>query len=77
MNGVVQFFGYEIMFIVIKLYPTLVSNYGIENVWSVFAGFCLASVIFGAFIMPETKGKSLDDILKSFETRQKSLSGPQ
>lgn len=73
MSGIVQTCGYELMFFVLKIYPTLISIFGIEIVWSVFTGFCVASALFGAFIMPETKGKSLDEILKSFESHKKSI----
>lgn len=73
MTGVVQVCGYELMFVVIKIYPSMVSRFGVQEVWSVYAGFCLASVFYGAFIMPETKGKSLNDILKSFESRKKLM----
>lgn len=66
MNGIVQIFGY-LMFMVIKIYPSTVLKYGKEEVWSVFACFCVISVLFGIFVMLETKGKSLDEILMSFE----------
>ncbi|VVC29771.1 Sugar/inositol transporter,Major facilitator superfamily domain,Major facilitator, sugar transporter- [Cinara cedri] len=71
MCGIVQVIGFELMFIVIKIYPSLVLMCGIENVWSVFAGFCVLSALYGAFIMPETKGKSLDEILTSFKSHKK------
>ncbi|XP_022169559.1 plastidic glucose transporter 4-like [Myzus persicae] len=73
MGGIVQVIGYELMFLVIKVYPALVSKFGVEFVWSVFTIFCFASALFGAFIMPETKGKSLNEILSSFDSRKKSL----
>lgn len=71
MNGVVQVCGYELMFMVIKTYPCLVSKYGIEDIWSVFAAFCMVSAFFGAFIMPETNGKTLNEILATFEPPRK------
>ncbi|XP_022169574.1 facilitated trehalose transporter Tret1-like [Myzus persicae] len=73
MGGIVQVIGYELMFLVIKVYPGCVSTFGVEFVWSVFTIFCFASALFGAFIMPETKGKSLNEILSSFESREKSI----
>lgn len=73
MSGLVQICGYELMFIVIKIYPSLISNFGVEYVWSTFTGFCVVSALFGAFIMPETKGKTLDEILRSFESRKKTI----
>lgn len=71
MNGFVLTIGHLLMFITVKVYPSIVSNFGIENVWIVFTAVCLASVIFCTFIMPETKGVLLKDILASFEPRKK------
>ncbi|KAL4105324.1 hypothetical protein QTP88_020572 [Uroleucon formosanum] len=73
MSGIVQVCGYESMFLVIKVYPTFISTFGVEFVWSVFTIFCFASALYGAFIMPETKGKSLNEILSSFNSREKSI----
>nr|BAH72303.1 ACYPI008900 [Acyrthosiphon pisum] len=72
MTGIVQVCGYELMFLVIKVYPTFVSKFGVECAWTIFTIFCFASALYGAFIMPETKGKSLNEILSSFESRKKS-----
>lgn len=72
MGGIVQICGYELMFLITKVYPALVIRFGVENVWSVFAGFCVASAFYGAFVMPETKGKSLDEILEQFESRKET-----
>lgn len=73
MNGVVQTFGYVIMFVVLKFYPSMMTNFGIEIVWSIFTAFCILSVLFGAFILPETNGKSLNEILSYFESRKKVI----
>jgi len=73
MGGIVQAFGYELMFLIIKIYPSLVLTFGVKCIWSVFTIFCFLSALFGAFILPETKGKSLNDILVSFESRKKSM----
>jgi len=73
MGGIVQVFGYELMFLVIKVFPAFVSIFGMECVWSVFTIFSFGSALFGAFIMPETKGKSLNEILSSFDSRKKLM----
>lgn len=72
LNGVVQTWGYVAMFMVIKVYPSIVSYYGVEIIWSIFAVSCLINTLFGVFIMPETKGKTLDDILSSFKKQKKN-----
>lgn len=71
MSGVVNIVGYELMFLTTKIYPKMVLTFGIENVWLIYAVFCMLGGLFGAFIMPETKGKSLNEILYSFESKRK------
>jgi len=70
MNGVVQTCGYVLWFVICKIYPSLISNLGLEIVWSIFAFFCILSVLFAIFIMPETKGKTLDEVLLYFEPKK-------
>lgn len=71
MNGVVQTCGYLLWFAVCKMYPSLVLHFGVEIVWSIFAIFCVLNVLFAIFIMPETKGKSLEEVLLYFESHEK------
>ncbi|XP_050526696.1 facilitated trehalose transporter Tret1-like isoform X2 [Daktulosphaira vitifoliae] len=72
MTGVMHSLGYELVFLATKVYPFLVLTLGIKLVWTIFAGFCLLSALYGAFILPETKGKSLDEILKKFKSKNKN-----
>ncbi|KAK9704144.1 Sugar transporter [Popillia japonica] len=54
-------------FIVSKLFPILVS--AVDN-WFAFLFFAIcntAGVVFVWFVVPETKGRTLDEIVKSFE----------
>ncbi|KAL4105321.1 hypothetical protein QTP88_020569 [Uroleucon formosanum] len=71
MNGVVQTCGYVMWFLICKIYPSLILNLGVEVVWSIFAFFCILNVLFAIFIMPETKGKPLDEILLYFKPQEK------
>uniref|UniRef100_A0A2S2NTN1 Facilitated trehalose transporter Tret1 n=1 Tax=Schizaphis graminum TaxID=13262 RepID=A0A2S2NTN1_SCHGA len=70
MNGVVQTCGYVMWFMICKIYPSMILNLGLEIVWSIFAFFCLLNVLFAIFIMPETKGKTLDEVLLYFEPQK-------
>lgn len=70
MNGVVQTFGYVMWFMICKIYPSMISNLGVETVWSIFAFFCILNVLFAIFIMPETKGKTLAEVLLYFEPQK-------
>lgn len=46
----------------IKLYQWLSTQYGIFVTFYVFAGTCLLTMMFSLFYIPETKGKSLEEI---------------
>lgn len=59
------------MFVVIKIYPMMVSLLGIQNVWLIFTSVCILSSLFCIFILPETKGVPLDVILTYFEPHNK------
>lgn len=67
MIGAVQTWGYFVMFLVIKIYPLMVSIFSVQIVWAMFTTGCVLNTLYGVFIMPETKGKSLDDILSYFD----------
>ncbi|XP_022169572.1 facilitated trehalose transporter Tret1-like isoform X2 [Myzus persicae] len=71
MNGVVQTCGYVLWFVICKIYPSLILDLGVEIVWSILAFFCILNVLFAIFIMPETKGKTLDEVLLYFEPKKK------
>jgi putative MFS transporter len=55
-------------FLVVKTYPTLASpdHLGFQGTMWFYASVCLLNVFIGIFILPETKGKRLDEITKKF-----------
>lgn len=71
MNGVVQSSAYLMMFVVTKLYPSMTLHFGIESVWFLFTIICLIGVLFSIYILPETKGIPLNEILAKFEKPKK------
>ncbi|XP_050526701.1 facilitated trehalose transporter Tret1-like isoform X2 [Daktulosphaira vitifoliae] len=73
MTGLVYSCGFFGMLLAIQIYPMLVSASGIMSVWSFFCVFCLITAAYGAFFMPETKGKSLDEVLRYFEDPQERI----
>ncbi|XP_050439283.1 facilitated trehalose transporter Tret1-like isoform X3 [Adelges cooleyi] len=70
MNAISQSIGYEIMFGVTKLYPIMVSALGLKTVWSIYASVCLLYTLYGATLMPETQGKSLEEITAYFDPKK-------
>jgi len=56
-------------FLVTKLYPIISENAGVHTSFWIFAACCLAGALFTLFYVPETKGRTLEQI-------QKKLHGP-
>jgi len=56
-------------FVVMTLYPIISANAGVHTSFWIFAACCLAGAVFTFFYVPETKGKTLEQI-------QKKLHGP-
>lgn len=52
-------------FLMVKLLPLLTESLGFHGSQFLFAGFCLLSALFIVLFMPETKGKSYEQIMKS------------
>lgn len=67
MNGIMSSIGYILCFVTCKIYPSMVIHFGLDNVWLICSLFCLLIILFAIFVMPETKGKTLEEILSYFE----------
>lgn len=63
---------FVICFTVTKLYPTMVTHLGSSCVFAVYGCMSLLSVVFIYFLLPETNGKTLDQISDEFRKREQS-----
>lgn len=63
--------GYLMSFIIIKLYPTMVSGMGNENVFAFYGVVSGLAVFYVYFFLPETKGKTLHEIEAYFRNEKK------
>lgn len=54
-------------FLLLAFYPMMSEAFGMHGCMFIFAGFCVATALFTLFVIPETKGKSYDSIMKSLE----------
>ena len=54
-------------FLVVQLYPWMEATLGTNVAFGIFAALCLAAGLFIKFLIPETKGKSLDEIQKELK----------
>ena len=62
------------LFISVKAVPSLVSSLGMHGAFALYSSFCLMNIVISFFVMPETKGLSLEDIEDSYKKRERRLS---
>lgn len=62
LGGLVISIAYVLMFCVVKMFPFVMDNLGIEKVFYLFAVNSLMGVVFTYFFLPETLGKSFKEI---------------
>ena len=53
-------------FFVVRTFPLMASSMGLAGVYGLYAACCLIAVGFVAIFLPETKGKTLEEISKFF-----------
>lgn len=51
-------------FIMVKVFPIIANAIGMHGCWFLFAGVAFGGVIFVLAVLPETKGKSFDEIME-------------
>lgn len=63
---------WSLVFAVTKLFPTMEDRMGQAATFWTFSCFTAASAVFAYFVVPETKGKTLQEIQSKLKRRQKS-----
>jgi len=58
------------MFLVVKTFPTMSDVMGSHGAYWVYAGVCFATIVFVLLFIPETKGKSLQEIEATFAFKE-------
>lgn len=71
LSGVVHAVSYSIMFAMVKLYPTMMIGMGNDMVFLFYGCISSGSVIFCFFCLPETKGKTLEEVSNIFKGERK------
>lgn len=66
LGGVVIGAAYVFMFAIVRTFPLALDWLGAEGIFFVFSATSLAGVIFIYIFLPETLGKTLDDIERYF-----------
>lgn len=68
-SGITLSAAFTMTFIVVKLYPTFLSIWGSNNLFLFFGIMSLLSMIYVYFMVPETKGKTLQEIGEIFKKK--------
>ena len=68
-SGLVTCLAYGFNFIIIKVYPNMISSMGNHGVFCFYAVMSLTGTVFVVTLLPETKGKTLAEIEEYFERR--------
>ncbi|XP_046649044.1 facilitated trehalose transporter Tret1-2 homolog isoform X2 [Daphnia pulicaria] len=53
-------------FVVVRTFPLMASTMGLASVYGLYATCCLTAVVFVGLFLPETKGKTLEEISSFF-----------
>lgn len=73
MNGVYGIFAYVYWSLTLKVYPELMFHFGIKiTIWA-FAVSCFIVSLYGIFILPETKGKTVNEVQEQYFKKKKNL----
>lgn len=64
---------WALIFIMLKYLPLLIEVLSLHGSMFLFASCCLAGAAFIAYFMPETRGKSYEQIMKSLAPKSRTL----
>ncbi|KAF5270561.1 hypothetical protein FQR65_LT05459 [Abscondita terminalis] len=64
------FYGGFLMFTSNKMFNPIVENWGMHVAFWMFAGVCVLAMLFGLFLLPETKGKTFEEIQQMLGKKQ-------
>ncbi|KAF5270559.1 hypothetical protein FQR65_LT05457 [Abscondita terminalis] len=63
MGGTVfAFYSGFLIFITSKIFTPIIEVWGMHVAFWIFAGVCVLAILFGLFVLPETKGKTFEEI---------------
>lgn len=71
-SGIVTITRWLLGFIISLFFKDIMACFGNDGGYWFFGGFCFFGVIFVYFLVPETKGKTLEEIQKYFNPSLKT-----
>ena len=73
-QGISAFTNWAAGFIVVYIFDTLVHSLGRDVTFWIFSGCAFSVIIFTALVVPETKGKSLEELSRLFTPKKPTYS---
>lgn len=73
MNGLYGLFGYIYWTIILKNYPKLMFYCGVKSMIWGFSISCFMMSLYSIFVLPETKGKSLNQVQEQYLRKKKNV----
>lgn len=77
LGGLTTSIAQILTFVTIKTYPDVKELIGLENTMWAFSGAGIAGALFALTILPETRGRSLDQIENAFSGDSETSSDPE
>ncbi|XP_065205803.1 facilitated trehalose transporter Tret1-like isoform X2 [Planococcus citri] len=74
-NGIFGAVYYITWSVILKVYPALLNAVHIKIIIWCYTGCCLAIILFSTFILPETKGKTLNEVQEQYFQKKKKKCG--
>ncbi|XP_065205808.1 facilitated trehalose transporter Tret1-like [Planococcus citri] len=71
MNGIYGIFAYAYWSLTLKVYPEFLFHFGIKIIVWAFAVSCFIVSLYGVFILPETKGKTVNEVQEQYFKKKK------
>lgn len=72
-SSLISCIHFTFAFLIVHNFNKMISTFGIEWTFWFFAIFCLISILFVMFFIPETKLKSLEEIQEFYSKRKLSM----
>lgn len=66
MNGLYGAVGYMYSAVMLKAYPHFLATFGVKTTLWTFAAFSFLAASYGIFVLPETKGKTLNEVQEEY-----------
>jgi len=74
-SGITVFVAFSTIFCLVKVFPAMLSTMGAPATYGTFAGVCFLTTAFAKVVIPETRGRTLQEVEDLFK-KDKSKRDP-